>query len=59
MATIDGRPALYGLSLKQLRELMEERGHTAVDIVNGEYGGPAEICRKLHSHPQRGEVTKT
>lgn len=55
MATIDGRPALYELSLKQLRELMEERGPTAVDIVNREYGGCAEICRKLHSNPQRGE----
>lgn len=54
MATIDGRPALYELSLKQLRELMEERGPTAVDIVNREYGGCAEICRKLHSNPQRG-----
>ncbi|KAF2364516.1 P-type ATPase subfamily IIB [Trinorchestia longiramus] len=53
MATIDGRPALYELSLKQLRELMEERGATAVDIVK-EYGSCAEICRKLHSNPQRG-----
>lgn len=57
MATIDGRPALYGLSLKQLRDLMEERGSQAVDIINREYGGAAEICRKVHSNPQTGELS--
>ena len=56
MATIDGRPALYNLSLRQLRELMEERGATAVDIISREYGGAAEICRKLHSDPLRGRT---
>jgi len=54
MATVGGRPAQYELSLKQLRELMEERGHTALDIVNREYGGIQEICRRLHTNPQKG-----
>lgn len=54
MATIDGRPTLYNISLKKLRELMEERGATAIDIISREYGGTQEICRKLHTDPQRG-----
>jgi hypothetical protein len=54
MSTIDGRPMLYELSLKQLRALMAARGSTAVDIVQ-EYGGSEEISRKLHSDAQRGE----
>ncbi|KAA0201049.1 hypothetical protein HAZT_HAZT006047, partial [Hyalella azteca] len=53
MSTIDGRPMLYELSLKQLRALMAGRGPTAADIVQ-EYGGSEEICRKLHSDAQRG-----
>ena len=55
MATIDGRPALYELSLRQLRELMEERGGAARDIIDREHGGVQALCRKLHSNPQRGE----
>ncbi|XP_014204544.1 plasma membrane calcium-transporting ATPase 2 isoform X5 [Copidosoma floridanum] len=53
MATIDGRPAQYGLSLKQLRELMELRGREAVNKVN-EYGGVQEICKKLYTSPSEG-----
>ncbi|EDW34868.1 GL18149 [Drosophila persimilis] len=33
MATIDGRPAQYGISLKQLRELMEHRGREGVAMI--------------------------
>lgn len=45
MATIDGRPTQYGISLKQLRELMELRGREGVTKVNS-YGGVQEIDRK-------------
>ena len=53
MATVDGRPALYGLSLKQLRELMEVRGHEAVEIIR-QHGGVQEICKKLYTSPTEG-----
>ncbi|CAH0394305.1 unnamed protein product [Bemisia tabaci] len=53
MATIDGRPAQYGISLKQLRELMELRGAEGVNKVK-EYGGVQEVCKKLYTSPTDG-----
>ncbi|RXG65110.1 Plasma membrane calcium-transporting ATPase 3 [Armadillidium vulgare] len=54
MATIDGRPAQYGITLKQLRELMEVRGPEAVEKITNEHGGTLEICKKLYSSPVDG-----
>lgn len=54
MATIDGRPAQYGITLKQLRELMEHRGREGVGKISG-YGGVQEICKKLYTSPSDGE----
>ncbi|KAL2731966.1 plasma membrane calcium-transporting ATPase 2 isoform X1 [Vespula squamosa] len=53
MATIDGRPAQYGITLKQLRELMEHRGREGVNKLNT-YGGVQEICKKLYTSPSEG-----
>ncbi|XP_035892524.1 plasma membrane calcium-transporting ATPase 2 isoform X2 [Anopheles stephensi] len=53
MATIDGRPAQYQITQKNLREVMEHRGREAVAKVN-EYGGVTEICRKLYTSPNEG-----
>ncbi|XP_037094678.1 plasma membrane calcium-transporting ATPase 2-like isoform X7 [Pollicipes pollicipes] len=54
MATIDGRPTQYGVTLKQLRELMECRGQEAIERINTEFGGILEICKKLYTSPQDG-----
>jgi Ca2+ transporting ATPase len=53
MATIDGRPAQYGITLKQLRELMETRGREGVTKIQ-DYGGVQEICKKLYTSPSEG-----
>ncbi|XP_034139408.1 plasma membrane calcium-transporting ATPase 2 isoform X1 [Drosophila guanche] len=53
MATIDGRPAQYGISLKQLRELMEHRGREGVAMIC-EFGGIHELCKKLYTSPNEG-----
>lgn len=53
MAQIDGRPAQYGISLKQLRELMEHRGREGCAKV-AEFGGVQEICKKLYTSPNEG-----
>ncbi|EFX76259.1 hypothetical protein DAPPUDRAFT_188575 [Daphnia pulex] len=53
MATVDGRPAQYGISLKQLREVMELRGHEAVEQLR-HYGGVQELCKKLYTSPTEG-----
>jgi len=43
----------YGLTLKQLRELMENRGREGVQRVS-EYGGVHEIARKLNTSEATG-----
>ncbi|XP_017791251.1 PREDICTED: plasma membrane calcium-transporting ATPase 3 isoform X3 [Habropoda laboriosa] len=53
MATIDGRPAQYGVTLKQLRELMQVRGREGVEQINS-HGGVQEICKKLYTSPSEG-----
>ncbi|KAI5731047.1 hypothetical protein M8J77_003840 [Diaphorina citri] len=53
MATVDGRPAQYGVTLRQLRELMEHRGREGIAKVN-ELGGIQEICKKLYTSPSEG-----
>lgn len=58
MATIDGRPAQYGVTLKQLRELMELRGREGVNKINS-YGGVQEICKKLYTSPSEGKVHRS
>lgn len=55
MATIDGRPAKYGITLKQLRDLMEHRGREGVNKIN-ELGGIQEICKKLYTSPSEGNT---
>jgi len=55
MATIDGRPAQYGVTLKQLRELMEHRGQEGIVKLN-ELGGVQDVCKKLYTSPSEGNV---
>ncbi|CAG0912528.1 unnamed protein product [Notodromas monacha] len=54
MATVNGRPAQYGISLKQLRDLMEVRGREAIDKINAEYSGVLNICKNLYTSPTEG-----
>ncbi|XP_041984216.1 plasma membrane calcium-transporting ATPase 2 isoform X4 [Aricia agestis] len=53
MATVEGRPAQYGVTLRQLRELMESRGAEGLAKINA-LGGPQEICKKLYTSPTDG-----
>uniref|UniRef100_A0A336KVS7 Calcium-transporting ATPase n=1 Tax=Culicoides sonorensis TaxID=179676 RepID=A0A336KVS7_CULSO len=53
MATIDGRPVQYGVTLKQLRELMEHRGREGIAKLN-ELGGIQELCKKLYTSSTEG-----
>ncbi|XP_066158459.1 plasma membrane calcium-transporting ATPase 2 isoform X6 [Euwallacea fornicatus] len=53
MATIDGRPAQYGITLKQLRDLMEHREQDGVQRIQ-DLGGVQEICKKLYTSPSEG-----
>ena len=53
MATVDGSAARYGLSVKELRQLMELRGSEAVEQLR-QLGGVQEVCNKLHTSPTEG-----
>jgi hypothetical protein len=50
----EGLPSQFGISLQELREIMEYRGIEAQDKV-AELGGTHEICRKLASSPINGK----
>ncbi|KFM74141.1 Plasma membrane calcium-transporting ATPase 3, partial [Stegodyphus mimosarum] len=54
MDTVDGRPAQYGVELKDLRELMECRGREAIQRIKEEYSGVQELCKKLYTSPTDG-----
>ena len=46
-------PSQFGISLKELRELMEARGPEAIEKIQA-MGGSAELCKKLNSSPVNG-----
>lgn len=48
----------FGVTVKQLRELMELRGAEGVEKIR-EYGGIHELCKKLKTTEQQGEYGKS
>lgn len=50
---IDGRPAKYRISLKELRELMEHRGREGIQRVQ-DYGGVQGIMERLYTSEDKG-----
>lgn len=58
MAMIDGRPAQYGVTLKQLRELMGLPAAEAIPKLE-EMGGAQELCKKLYTSPNEGNCFGT
>jgi P-type Ca2+ transporter type 2B len=53
MATINGRPAKYRISLKELRELMEHRGREGMQRIQ-DFGGIEGIMEKLYTSEDKG-----
>ncbi|XP_050411569.1 plasma membrane calcium-transporting ATPase 2 isoform X1 [Patella vulgata] len=51
---VDGRPAEYGLTLKELRELMEHRGAEGLQLIQTKYNGVLDMCKKLYTSPNEG-----
>jgi len=49
-------PAQFGCTLKELRELMEQRGLDAVARIQQQYGGVLELCRRLYTSPTEGTL---
>lgn len=53
MATINGRPTQYRISLKELRELMEHRGREGIQRIQ-DFGGIEGIMEKLYTSQDKG-----
>lgn len=53
MATINGRPAKYRITLKELRELMEHRGREGIERIR-DFGGIEGIMEKLYTSSEKG-----
>lgn len=53
MATIDGRPAKYRISLKELRELMEHRGREGIQRIQ-DFGGVDGVMDRLYTSEDKG-----
>lgn len=47
--------AQFGCSLKELRELMEYRGHEGYEKIQNDYGGAHELCKRLKTSPNEGK----
>lgn len=50
-----GLPSQFGITLFELRELMETRGSEGLEKLQ-EMGGIQELCRKLNSSPINGKL---
>ncbi|CAH1783922.1 unnamed protein product [Owenia fusiformis] len=51
---VDGRPANYGISVRELRDLMEVRSHEGYNKLQTDHGGVLELCKKLYTSPNEG-----
>lgn len=48
------RTTHYGVTVRQLREIMDCRGPEAVEKISTEFGGINGLCAKLHTSPIEG-----
>lgn len=53
MATINGRPTQYRITLKELRELMENRGREGIQKLS-EFGGIQGVMERLYTSEEKG-----
>uniref|UniRef100_A0A0N4ZC30 Calcium-transporting ATPase n=1 Tax=Parastrongyloides trichosuri TaxID=131310 RepID=A0A0N4ZC30_PARTI len=44
----------FDITVKELRALMELRGHEAVETIEKKYGGIESLCKKLKTDPMHG-----
>ncbi len=56
--TVDDRPAHFGCTLKELRELMEHRGDEGYQKIQNDYGGVLEFCKRLYTSPNEGTFSQ-
>lgn len=47
--------SIFNITLAELKNLMQTRGHEAFDRLNGKFGGIQGLCRALGTAPNEGE----
>lgn len=52
-----GHEGDFGVSLEELRNLMEVRGAEAIQKIQESYGNTEGLCRRLKTSPTDGEFT--
>lgn len=50
------RDGNYGLSVADLRNINEQKGPEAVDLIQNKYGGTLEVCKLLYTSPNEGKI---
>lgn len=59
MSKLDGVDGSdFGVTLTELRELMEFRGPEAAQLITTEYGGVSSLCQKLLTNEHEGNYEK-
>jgi len=46
----------FGVTVKEMRELMELRGHESHEKIQESYGTTIELCKRLVTSPTEGEA---
>ena len=54
MAEIPDPAKLFGATVDELRNLMQHRGHEAYQMLQTDYGGVRELCKRLKTSPNEG-----
>ncbi|GFX30465.1 uncharacterized protein TNCV_3461161 [Trichonephila clavipes] len=49
----------FGVTVAELRDLMEVRGYEACQRIQDEHSGVHNLCRKLHTSPTDGQYPIT
>ncbi len=44
----------FGVTVEELRQLMEYRGQEARELLDKDYGGVRGLCDRLHTDPANG-----
>jgi len=54
-ATESGGTQSFGCNVKELKELMQQRGAEAHGVIQTNYGGVNGLCSRLKTHPTKGK----
>ncbi|KAL3852970.1 hypothetical protein ACJMK2_016573 [Sinanodonta woodiana] len=51
---MDAKQPTFTLTINELKELMQLRGHEGYELLQSKYGGVLEMCKKFYTSPNEG-----